>query len=212
MLVAIGDDLRPDTILAAYRRGLFPMPVEPDGPIGWWSPDPRGVLEPSQVHVSRSMSRFMSQQTSQLTIRVNTAFEDVIDACADPDRPHGWIDQRIRAAYVELHQLGWGHSIEAWRDDRLVGGLYGLAIGGLFAGESMFHHEANASKAVLIALARHLDDGRPRLIDVQWCTDHLASMGVVEISRRDYAARLPELFTESDPSLDLGGSRPMEAR
>lgn len=188
------------------------MPVEPDGPIGWWSPDPRGVLEPSQVHVSRSMSRFMSQQTSQLTIRVNTAFEDVIDACADPDRPHGWIDQRIRAAYVELHQLGWGHSIEAWRDDRLVGGLYGLAIGGLFAGESMFHHEANASKAVLIALARHLDDGRPRLIDVQWCTDHLASMGVVEISRRDYAARLPELFTESDPSLDLGGSRPMEAR
>jgi len=197
VLVSVGDDLRPDTILAAYRRGLFPMPVEPGGPIGWWSPDPRGILEPADVHVSRSMTMALKH----FDIRVDTAFEQVLDACADPARPHGWIDQRIRYAYLELHRLGWCHSVEAWRDNRLVGGLYGLAIGGLFAGESMFHNETNGSKAALIGLARGLGDDGERLIDVQWCTDHLASMGVSEISRRRYLQRLPELVAMAPCSM-----------
>jgi len=197
VLVSVGDDLRPDTILAAYRRGLFPMPVQPGGPIGWWSPNPRGVLEPRDVHVSSSMAKVMGR----FEIRVDTAFEEVLERCADPARPHGWIDQRIRDAYLELYHLGWCHSVEAWLDNQLAGGLYGLAIGGLFAGESMFHNETNGSKAALIGLAQHLGADPGRLIDVQWCTDHLASMGVTEISRRQYIRRLPGLLNTAPSSM-----------
>ena len=180
------------------------MPVEADGPIGWWSPDPRGVLEPDQIHVSRSMSRIIDRYE----IRVDTEFEAVLDGCADPARPHGWIDDRIRDAYLHLHRLGWCHSVEAWRDEQLAGGLYGLAIGGLFAGESMFSNETNGSKAALIGLARGLDqgmsDGSGRLIDVQWCTKHLASMGVTEISRRQYHQRLVEVLAmEPSPMFEV---------
>lgn len=189
-LVGVGADDAPGTILAAYRNAMFPMPIETDGPLGWWSPDPRGVLELGDLHVSRSLHRSLRQ----FEFRIDTAFDDVVAGCADPDRPHGWIDDRIRVAYRRLHDLGWAHSIETWLDGELVGGLYGLAIGGLFAAESKFHRVTDASKAAVVALVHAFDDGRPRLIDVQWRTDHLATLGVREISRSAYRARLPELL------------------
>lgn len=190
-LVGIGADTEPGTILAAYRHGLFPMPTEPDGPMGWWSPDPRGVLPLDALKVSRSLRR----SCRSYEIRVDTAFSEVIDACADSTRPHGWIDPQIRAAYLRLHEAGWVHSVEAWRDGTLAGGLYGLAIGGLFAGESMFHRSTDASKVALVALVDALRDGENRLIDVQWRTDHLASLGVQEWSRRAYLDALPGILS-----------------
>jgi leucyl/phenylalanyl-tRNA--protein transferase len=188
-LVAAGADLSPGTVLAAYRRGMFPMPSGASGdPMYWWSPVRRGVLPINGMHVSRSLRR----SARDFEIRVNTAFEDVLERCADPRRDSGWIDAPIREAYLHLHELGWVHSVEAWRDGRLAGGLYGVAIGGLFAGESMFHRERDASKVALLGLCRLLDDGfaDSRLIDTQWRTPHLASLGVVEIPRQEYLARL----------------------
>jgi leucyl/phenylalanyl-tRNA---protein transferase len=124
--------------------------------------------------------------------RLDTAFEQVVAACADPHRPHGWISDDIRAAYLRLHELGWVHSVEAWRDGRLAGGLYGVATAGLFAGESMFHRETDASKVALVALVDLLTDEHApqRLVDVQWSTPHLASLGVVEVDRAAYLDRL----------------------
>lgn len=192
-LVGVGADLEPGTILAAYRRGLFPMPVGRRGTLGWWSPDPRAVIPLDGLHVSRSLRRSLRR----FEIRVDTAFEQVIDACADPARPHGWISPEVRAAYVRLHELGWVHSVEAWDCDRgtLAGGLYGVAIGGLFAGESMFHRRRDASKVALVALVDLLRDGERngvpgsrayRLLDVQWMTPHLARLGAVEVPRVEY--------------------------
>ena len=156
-LVATGADLEPGTLLEAYRRGLFPMPVGGRrAPMAWFSPVRRGVLRPGGLAVSRSLRR----SARRFEIRVDTACAEVIDACADPRRPSGWIDDQIRTAYLRLHSLGWVHSVEAWRDGRLVGGLYGVAIGGLFAGESMFHRETDASKVALLGLVDLLDDGR----------------------------------------------------
>lgn len=191
-LVATGADLEPGTVLAAYRRGLFPMPVGGRrAPMAWFSPVRRGVLRPGELHVSRSLAR----SRPRFEIRLDTACAEVIDACADPRRPSGWIDGRIRAAYLRLHELGWVHSVETWRAGRLVGGLYGVAIGGLFAGESMFHHETDASKVALLGLADVLDDGgRDRLVDTQWLTPHLASLGAIETSREEYLALLPGLL------------------
>jgi leucyl/phenylalanyl-tRNA--protein transferase len=189
-LVGVGADLEPSTVLAAYRRGMFPMPLGAHGPIGWWSPDPRAVIPLDGLRVTRSLRRNLRRYE----VRVDTAFADVIDACADPARPHGWISPEIRRAYRTLHELGWAHSVEAWsRDDgELVGGLYGLAIGGLFAGESMFYRRTDASKAALVTLVGLLrDDGvAGRLLDVQWQTPHLASLGAVEVARADYVARV----------------------
>ncbi|WP_460794314.1 leucyl/phenylalanyl-tRNA--protein transferase [Nocardioides pacificus] len=188
-LVAIGADLAPGTILAAYRRGLFPMPSGEQGdPPYWFCPVSRGVLPLDGLVVSRSLRRAVRDYE----IRVDTAFAEVVDACGDPRRPGGWIDGDIRAAYVGLHRLGWAHSVEAWRDGVLVGGLYGLAIGGLFAGESMFHRARDASKVALVGLVEMLHDEHvgDRLLDVQWSTPHLASLGVVEMARRDYLQRL----------------------
>jgi leucyl/phenylalanyl-tRNA---protein transferase len=189
-LVGVGADLEPSTVLAAYRRGMFPMPLGAHGPIGWWSPDPRAVIPLDGLRVSRSLRRNMRRYE----VRVDTAFVEVIDACADPGRPHGWISPEIRAAYRMLHDLGWAHSVEAWScdDGQLAGGLYGLAIGGLFAGESMFYHRTDASKAALVSLVgllRH-DGVAGRLLDVQWQTPHLASLGAVEVARADYVARV----------------------
>ncbi|MDQ2677559.1 MAG: leucyl/phenylalanyl-tRNA--protein transferase [Actinomycetota bacterium] len=180
--VAIGGDLEPGTLLAAYRAGLFPMPLGRRRQIGWWSPDPRGVLPLDGLIVSRSLRRSLRRYD----VRVDTAFVDVVRACADPDREHGWIDADILAAYSRLHDLGWAHSVEAWDGDRLVGGLYGVNIGSFFAGESMFHHAPDASKVALVHLVELLRDGDQPLLDVQWSTDHLASLGVVEIARSDY--------------------------
>jgi leucyl/phenylalanyl-tRNA--protein transferase len=186
-LVGIGADLEPGTILAAYRRGLFPMPVADR--LGWWSPDPRGVLPLDGLRVSRSLRR----SCQRYEVRCDTAFEQVIDACADDSRPHGWITGAVRDAYVHLHELGWTHSVEAWDGDgRLVGGLYGMAVGGLFAGESMFHVERDASKVALVALVALLREQGAALLDVQWQTEHLASLGVVEVPRADYLERVAE--------------------
>lgn len=200
-LIAVGADLEPGTLLAAYRRGLFPMP-EGRRRIGWWSPARRGVLPLDRLRVSRSLRR----SCREFEIRVDTAFDAVVEGCADPARPHGWIDERIRAAYAQLHRLGWAHSVETWREDRLVGGLYGVAIGGLFAGESMFHRERDASKVALVGLVELLraDPGGAageRLIDVQWSTEHLASLGVIERSRASYLRGLEALAAA--PALDF---------
>ncbi|WP_418064432.1 leucyl/phenylalanyl-tRNA--protein transferase [Pimelobacter simplex] len=191
-LVAIGADLAPGTLLAAYRAGLFPMPEGRS--IGWWCPAYRGVLPLDELRVSRSLRR----SVRRFEIRIDTAFDEVVAACADPRRPHGWIDRRIAQAYGDLHRLGWAHSVETWQDGRLVGGLYGVAVGGLFAGESMFHHVTDASKVALVGLVESLSGdahgaaGR-RLIDVQWATRHLSGLGVREITRAEYAARLARL-------------------
>ena len=189
-LVGMGADLEPGTLLAAYRRGLFPMPSGEDAvPMLWWSPQSRGVLPLDGLRVSRSLR----QSVRKMEIRVDTAFAEVIASCADPARDSGWIDGEIVDAYTELHHLGWVHSVEAWQEDRLVGGLYGVAIGGLFAGESMFHRRSDASKVALVGLVDLLNadgDGAGRLLDVQWCTPHLASLGAVEVSRREYLGLL----------------------
>lgn len=187
-LAGIGADLEPGTLLAAYRSGLFPMPLRPAGPMGWWSPDPRGILGPERLRVSRSLRR----SCRRYEIRVDTAFEQVVAACADPARPRGWITPAIVEAYTRLHRLGWAHSVEAWDDDGLAGGLYGVAIGGLFAGESMFRWRTDASKVALVGLVDVLtEDGTPgRIIDVQWRTDHLAGLGAVEVRRLHYLAML----------------------
>ena len=190
-LVAVGADLRPGTILAAYRAGLFPMPVE--GQLAWWSPDPRAILEPAALRVTKSLRR----SGARFEVRVDTAFDEVIAACADPRRPGGWISGAIRAAYVELHRLGWAHSVETWVGTTLAGGLYGVAIGGLFAGESMFHHQTDASKVALMGLVSLL--GPDALIDVQWQTPHLASLGVIEVRRQAYLSRVEDALARPLP-------------
>ncbi len=202
-LLAVGADLEPGTILEAYRSGIFPMPIKNGGDIGWWSPDPRGILPAGELVVSKSLRRSCKRYTTT----VDQAFSQVVDQCADPERPHGWIDRQIREAYVRLHDLGWAHSVETWDEEgRLVGGLYGLAIGGLFAGESMFHTATDASKVALVTLVDLLDDGRPRLLDVQWRTDHLASLGVVAIGRVEYLQRLAKVHQTPYPEAFLPGS------
>ena len=202
-LVAVGGDLRAGTLLSAYRSGVFPMGLGEHGdrPLGWWSPDPRGVLLPGAVHASRSLRRSLRQ----FEMRVDTAFDQVVAACADPGREGRWITEEIIDAYTEMHALGWAHSIETWLDDELVGGLYGIAVGGLFAGESMFHRVADASKAAVVAMAGYVfADGDPRrLIDVQWSTDHLQTLGVVTVSRQDYLSRLKQASQLAPPRFDV---------
>ncbi len=149
----------------------------------WWSPVERGVLPLDGLRVSRSLR----QSVRRIEVRVDTAFDEVIRACADPAREGAWIDEQVRAAYTRLHELGWAHSVEAWRDGELVGGLYGVAVGGLFAGESMFHRATDASKVALVALVDLLRDEHAdrRVLDVQWPTEHLASLGVVTVAASD---------------------------
>jgi leucyl/phenylalanyl-tRNA---protein transferase len=188
-LIASGGDLEPSTLLAAYRRGLFPMPSDLDSPeICWWSPVRRGVLPLDGLRVSRSLRA----SVRRYEVRVDTAFTAVVEACADPTREARWINPAIAAGYSRLHELGWAHSVEAWHDGVLVGGLYGVAIGGLFAGESMFSRATDASKVALVHLVELLRDERAdqRLLDTQWQTPHLASLGVVEVPREEYLRRL----------------------
>ncbi len=191
--VASGADLEPETIIEAYRHGAFPMPHE--GELLWWSPTRRGVLPRAGIHVSRSLRR----SRRRLSVTVDESFEEVIDACADPSRPGSWIDEAIREAYVRLHRLGWAHSVETRdADGALVGGLYGLNLGGLFAGESMFHRATDASKVALAALT---DIVGPRgLIDVQWSTPHLESLGIVQLSRAAYLDAIAPLIDAPPPA------------
>jgi len=202
-LVGVGADLEPGTILAAYRRGLFPMPLGAGRHLGWWSPDPRAVLPLDRLRVSRSLRR----SVGRYEVRIDTAFDRVIDACADPARPHGWISPEIRDAYRRLHGLGWVHSVEAWTaDGELAGGLYGVSVGGLFAGESMFHRRTDASKVALVGLVEILREGRdPRvLLDVQWLTPHLTSLGAVEVPRSAYLDLLARALAAAPPTAFAG--------
>jgi leucyl/phenylalanyl-tRNA--protein transferase len=189
-IVGVGADLEPGTLLQAYRTGLFPMPIS-DGRhalLAWWSPDPRAVLALDGLRVTRSLRQSMRRYQ----VRVDTAFDQVVHACADPNRSGRWITPEIAEAYGRLHQLGWAHSVETWHDGELVGGLYGVAIGGLFAGESMFHRATDASKVALVHLVDRLRAGGATLLDVQWATPHLHSLGVEEIPRTEYLARLSD--------------------
>ena len=188
-LVALGADLEAGTLLTAYSLGLFPMPVTLDREeLGWFSPVERGVLPLAGLKVSRSLRR----AARDFEIRVDTAFDEVMAQCGSPDRPDGWITPEFVRGYTRLHHLGWAHSVEAWRDGRLAGGLYGVGIGGLFAGESMFHRERDASKVALLGLVELLRDEHAdeRVLDVQWQTPHLASLGVVRRPRGEYLEAL----------------------
>ncbi len=197
-VVAVGADLEPGTVLAAYRQGIFPMPLDQTGEMAWWSPVWRGVLPLAGLRVTRSMR----QSAKHFRVSVDQAYDDVVAGCADPSRPGAWINEQITSAYRRLHHLGWVHSVEVWRGADLVGGLYGVAMGGLFAGESMFHRERDASKVALMALVELLDDGHPdRLLDVQWATRHLDSLGVHEVGRVDYLRMLNRAMSVDLPPL-----------
>ncbi len=186
-LVAAGAELDAATLISAYRHGLFPMGLQTPPVVGWWSPNPRGILPIDGLRVTRSMR----QSAKHFAVRVDTCFAEVMRACASPEREGAWIDQPFIDAYTELHRLAWAHSVEVFDGDGLlVGGLYGVRIGGLFAGESMFHVRRDASKVALMALVDLMRADRMPLLDVQWQTDHLASLGVVEVSRADYLRRL----------------------
>lgn len=186
-LVAVGADLAPATILAGYRRGMFPMPVGPDDTIGWISPDPRGIIELDALVITRSLRR----SCARMHCTVNRQFDTIIDRCATVPRKGAWITADFMEAYRELHRLGWAHSFETWDDSgALVGGLYGVRIGCFFAGESMFHLATDASKVALVHLVRMMRESNMSLLDVQWLTPHLASLGAIEIPRRHYMTRL----------------------
>ncbi len=199
--IAVGADLEPGTILGAYTQGYFPMPVDRRR-IGWFSPDPRGVLRPSSLQMSRSLRRSMRRYS----ISVNQAFDQILAACSDPGRPNGWIDRRIKRAYTRLHHLGWAHSVEVWDDDGLAGGLYGIGIAGLFAGESMFHRRTDASKVALVHLVELLGTGPATIIDVQWLTPHLASLGAEAVSRNEYRRLLTAALDQGSPMAPVPGS------
>jgi leucyl/phenylalanyl-tRNA--protein transferase len=188
-LVNVGGDLQPSTVVNAYRRGIFPMEVTGLSSVGWWSPNPRGILPLDRLRVTRSTR----QSAKRYEIRVDTCFARIIRACADPSREDGWISEPFIRAYTRLHELGWAHSVEVFdRDGQLAGGLYGVRVEGLFSGESMFHVKRDASKVALMALVDLMRTSRMSLLDVQWCTDHLASLGAIAITRQEYLARLAD--------------------
>lgn len=200
-LAGVGADLEPSTLLQAYRSGLFPMPLGgvDDTAMGWWSPEPRGILPLDGLIVSRSLWK----ARDKFEIRVDTAFDTVVQACADPRREGGWINEAIRSAYGRLNDMGWAHSVEAWSVEtgELAGGLYGVAIGGLFAGESMFHWRTDASKVALCGLVDRLEAGGGVLLDCQWQTKHLSTLGCITIPRTAYLERLADAVGRPQLSL-----------
>jgi len=186
-LLAQGGDLEPSTIIAAYRQGIFPWPAD-EHALLWWSPDPRAIVPLDGLHVSRRLARTLRSGRFRATI--NASFAGVVAGCADRDET--WITPAMREAYVRLHMLGWAHSVEIWeRDGSLAGGLYGVAIGGLFAAESMFHRGRDASKAALVALVEHARHVGVTVLDVQMPTPHLSSLGARTVPRAEYLAMLP---------------------
>ncbi len=203
-LIGVSREFDAELVLAAYRSGVFPMPSRKHL-MGWYSPLHRGVLPLDGLRITRSLRKMIKRYE----IRIDTAFGAVLDGCADPRREGSWIDRDIRAVYGQLHRDGHVHSVEAWTGaGELAGGLYGISLGGLFAGESMFHRPdigRDASKAALVGLVQHLQHagGAGRLLDVQWQTDHLESLGAIEIPRAEYLRRLSvalELATPAWPS------------
>lgn len=185
-LIAVGGCLSPQRIINAYRLGIFPW-FNPDEPILWWSPNPRLVLFPDKLNVSRSLNKTLRKQLFE--IRFDSAFLSVMDACAEPrpEQAGTWISDEMKQAYLQLHHMGFAHSVEAWQGHELVGGLYGLGIGQVFFGESMFHRKTDASKVVFVTLVKQLIHWGYRLIDCQVSSEHLVSLGAEDISRRDFA-------------------------
>jgi leucyl/phenylalanyl-tRNA--protein transferase len=194
-LLAAGGDLSPERLLAAYRHGCFPW-YQDGQPVLWWSPDPRTVLYPEELHVSRSLRKKLRQGIFNITF--DRAFRDVIEGCAGPRSytDGTWITTPMQNAYVKLHQLGVAHSVEVWQDQQLVGGLYGLAMGRLFFGESMFSHTTDASKAGFVTLVERLRDWGFKMIDCQMPTQHLASFGARAIARQAFAETLAKYLDE----------------
>lgn len=188
--VALGADLAPSTLVHAYRNGLFPWPHE-GVPLPWFSPDPRGVLPLDRVKVSRSLRQTLRRSGWETTI--DAALPEVLTRCAERPGEGTWINTDMRLAYLELHRLGWVHSVEVWDGDELVGGLYGVLVGGVFTGESMFHRATDASKVALLELAARMHEARGSLIDVQLVTEHLASLGAIPIARPLFLELLREL-------------------
>jgi len=211
-LLAAGGDLGQERLLAAYRRGIFPW-YEQGQPILWWSPDPRCVLWPAELHVSRRLARDIRR--SAFSLRYNRAFGDVVRSCAGPRRFQSgtWITTEMMAAFEVLHRDGWAHSIEIWDQERLVGGVYGLAIGQVFFGESMFSKAPNASKIALLALTRHMLQTGMQILDCQVVSSHLATLGATTLPRDDFVGLLEGACTpasrhggwpaESTPVADL---------
>ena len=184
-LVAFGGDLSVPRLLLAYRSGLFPWTADP---VTWWSPDPRGIIELDQFHVSRSLARTLRKGVFEVSF--DRAFRDVITACAKTRRPGGWISAEFINGYTALHEAGHAHSVECWRANKLVGGVYGVAVGGLFAGESMFHRADDASKVALFHLVTRLRERGFKLFDTQMVTPVTRQLGATEISRDAYLMRL----------------------
>ncbi|MGL1832780.1 leucyl/phenylalanyl-tRNA--protein transferase [Rhodocyclaceae bacterium SMB388] len=196
-LLAAGGRLEPDWLIAAYRQGIFPWYAEGE-PLLWWSPDPRLVLIPSRIRISRSLRRTLRKP--RFEIRFDTAFADVIEACAQPRDEFGgtWITPDMQRAYMCMHELGYAHSVEAWADGALAGGLYGIALGRAFFGESMFSRVSDASKACLVHLARRLDARNFAVIDCQMTTAHLLSLGAAEVERQVFRDWLDTLTRQGD--------------
>ncbi len=198
-LLAIGGDLRAERLLEAYRHGIFPWYNEGQ-PILWWSPDPRAVLFPKKLRVSRSLKKTL--RANPFKVSLDTRFREVIQACALPRKKHGaggtWITQEMLEAYCRLHEQGYAHSVESWAGDRLVGGLYGVALGGVFFGESMFSRASNASKVAFVYLVRQLSAWGYTLIDCQVPSAHMESLGAEEIRRRDFLALLDKALLLPD--------------
>ena len=205
-VVTAGGRLDADLLLAGYRAGVFAMPVRAGrgSVLAWFAPDPRGVLLPGAVHESRSLRR----SSRSMEIRVDTAFEAVVAGCADPRREGAWISAGYRRAYRRLHAAGWAHSVECWQGGSLVGGLFGVSVGGLFAAESKFHVVTDASKAAVVALGRLLaaDGDVRRVVDVQWRTEHLATLGVVDVPRGSYRHLLREALGAPPPACFSAGA------
>ena len=193
-LTHYGSAWDPDVILTAYRHGMFPMPYEinkDSEAIGWWSPQPRALFRPGSLRVTKSMKK----SAKKFRVTIDQDFVNVVRHCANPERAQGWISEQVVEAFSELHRRGQAHSVEVWnRERQLVGGLYGLEIGGLFAGESMFHLERDASKVALMHLADFFLVDEQHVIDTQWLTEHLASLGAIEIPRAEYLDLIQSLL------------------
>ena len=193
-LVTLGADLKPETLIDSYKHGIFPMhlQIENKREIGWWSPQQRGILPLDKINISSSLKKSMKKYF----VTFDQDFDAVIEGCGDDKRPKGWINKDIKTAYKKLFELGYVHSVEVWnKNDELVGGLYGVEVNGLFAGESMFHKQTDASKTAMVYLVNQLKEaGGERIFDVQWQTPHLKSMGVIKISRAKYISLLPEVM------------------
>jgi len=191
--------LDPAILVKAYQQGIFPMGMD-DGQIGWFSPNPRGILPLDGFHLPSRLARVV--RSARFTVRIDAGFENVMRACATRRDDGTWINEEILESYVTLHRLGLAHSVETWQEDKLVGGLYGVHLGGAFFGESMFHHVTDASKVALVALVDRLNRKAFRLLDIQWVTPHLKQFGAVNVPRRTYLKVLAEALARDCRFLD----------